>query len=622
MPLFNLTFDSPFFGGTASSVLVPHKFDVAIAGRGYMLDRDYMAQTPLISSIRATRTQGDGSTEMGEQSLNPEDLWRRSQQSWHFGAGQTYLDRDDSNRRRFNASKGIDPWTEGELSLLNTTTRALNTSSTNLHLVVAGSRLYVADGAALKWTDSLSSWNTVTGTSGVAITSLATDGKTIWIADGTDIYKTTSTTTTASKFASNVGADILGFVKNRLVYSENDKLHQVTNFSSAATASILDHANDDITWIGFAEAPGHIMCGATLDKKAYIYKITLTAEGTNLGAPSVAGELPDGETLFAIGSYLGFIVLGTSKGARFCTVDSNGNLTIGAIIPTPEAVRCFEGQDEFIWYGLTNYEGTSGLGRMSLRTFSDPQALKPAYASDIYVNTSILSEYSVAATAATLSVVTYDNKRVFSVSGSGVWAEDTASLVPSGTIDCGRFNFGITERKIPVFLDVTFASGFAGSVSMHVAKDGSGVFDAVGTQTTSSPNLTAASFEMKTGSVDQAEMRFTLNRGSTVTQGPTLIRYTVRAQPVPTLRRRLVLPLLLSEKVQTRGKTLVTYDLGEELNTIEGWLASRQILTVQIGHESYQSALEDFDFVALHPTVANGDNSFWNGTCILQFKTI
>jgi hypothetical protein len=168
-------FDAPFFTGTAATTLVPYKFDVAVAGRGYMLDREYLSQTPMISSIRATRTQGDGSNEPGEQSLNPEDLWRRSQQSWHFGAGQTYLDREDSNRRRFRSSKGINPWVEGKLSLLNGTTQSLAATGTVLPMVVAGSRLYAADGATLKYTTDLSSWSTVTGTSGVKISSLASD---------------------------------------------------------------------------------------------------------------------------------------------------------------------------------------------------------------------------------------------------------------------------------------------------------------------------------------------------------------------------------------------------------------------------------------------------------------
>jgi len=170
-----------------------------------------------------------------------------------------------------------------------------------------------------------------------------------------------------------------------------------------------------------------------------------------------------------------------------------------------------------------------------------------------------------------------------------------------------------------VFLDATFASGFAGLVASYIAKDGSTSFSAVGNQTTSG-NQISATYELNVGTVDQAEVRFVLSRGATVTQGPTVLRYTVRAQPVPGLRRRLVLPLLLVDKVQTRARSFTVYDPSEELAVIEGWRSTKQIVVVQIGHEAYASTLEDFDFVATHP-MSNG-SEFWNGTCIVQFKTI
>jgi hypothetical protein len=603
-------FDAPFFTGTAATTLVPYKFDVAVAGRGYMLDREYLSQTPMISSIRATRTQGDGSNEPGEQSLNPEDLWRRSQQSWHFGAGQTYLDREDSNRRRFRSSKGINPWVEGKLSLLNGTTQSLAATGTVLPMVVAGSRLYAADGATLKYTTDLSSWSTVTGTSGVTISSLASDGYTVWIADGADVYSTNAGSTSAASLSTK-DADILGYVKGRLMIGADNVLTFMSNITSGAHTDLWTHPSTNWAWKGFAESPGYIIAGGSTDSKSILYKITITAEGTALSAPSVAGELPDGETLFSVGSYLGFVFLGTSKGARFCTVDGNGNLTIGSLIPTPYPVRCFEGQDEFVWFGWSNYDGVStGLGRMSLRTFADTGALLPAYASDLMVTS----------TANVLSVKTFNGKRVFTVSGAGVYVEDTANLVASGTVNCGRFNFGITESKIPSFVDVTFASGFAGSVQTAIAVNGSSTFTAVGTQTTSSANQTTTTFETNANAVEQAEVQFVLSRGTTTTQGPVVERYTVRAQPVPQLRRRIVLPLLLSDRVQTRARSTVTYDTGEELGVIEGWRSTKQAVTVQIGHESYASTVEDFDFVATHPT--NGASQFWHGTCIVQFKTL
>ena len=63
------------------------------------------------------REQRDTSNEAGEQRLNTQ-FWARSQTDWARGAGQEYFDNDDSDRRRFNTSSGIDPWTKGQVSLL------------------------------------------------------------------------------------------------------------------------------------------------------------------------------------------------------------------------------------------------------------------------------------------------------------------------------------------------------------------------------------------------------------------------------------------------------------------------------------------------------------------------
>lgn len=597
----------PFFTGQSQSDEVPYRFDVAIGGVGYMLDRKMMMDSPLVSSVRATRAQGDGSQEPGEQSLNPEDLWRRTQQSWHLGAGQDYLDREDSNRRRYRSSKGIDPWTKGQISLLNDTTETLNASGTNLRLMPAGSRLYAADGTALKYTTDLTNWNTVTGTSGVSITGIASDGFNVWVTDGANVYKTDTSSGAAASWSTE-DLDSLWYVKNRLLGADANDLMYASNIATPTFTSLFAHNVTTFTWVGAAEAPAHIIVGGYSGDKSLIYRIAITAEGTALGAPTVCGELPDGEILYAVNSYLGFILLGTSAGARFCTVDSNGNLTIGSIIPTTSPVRCFEGQGEFIWFGMTNYDGTStGLGRMSLRSFSELDALKPAYASDLMVT----------AQANILDVVTFSDVRVFAVSGDGFYKEDTANLVASGTIDSGRFNFGITEHKIPLFVDVTFASGFNGSVTTSYAVDGSSTFTTAGTVTAA--DTTSVTHAMSENDCDQVEIRHVISRGSPTTSGPTIVRHTVRAQPVPILRRLIRLPIKLHDRETTNTGTFSYWDTQAELERIEEWRTSKQVLTVQVGHTSYSAVVEDFDFIALQPTADRGG---WQGTCLVQFKTV
>lgn len=136
-----------------TSALVPAVLPFAIDGHPFLIDSDYERQT-----VQVIRQQADTSTEAGEQSLTPLGLWRRSQESWHHGAGQDFLDgrqgETPTDPHRFRSSKGIDCWTRGQVSLLHPTLRVWSTSNTNLFLVTAQNDiglfvLYVADGNEL-----------------------------------------------------------------------------------------------------------------------------------------------------------------------------------------------------------------------------------------------------------------------------------------------------------------------------------------------------------------------------------------------------------------------------------------------------------------------------------------
>lgn len=136
-----------------TSDLVPGLLPIAIDGHAYLCEPAYQRQT-----VPVMRQQADTSTEAGEQSLNPQGLWRRSQESWHHGAGQPFLDGRQGDTptdpHRFRVSKGLDIWTRGQVSLLHSTLKPLATTNENLYLAVAQTPptlgelfvLYVADG--------------------------------------------------------------------------------------------------------------------------------------------------------------------------------------------------------------------------------------------------------------------------------------------------------------------------------------------------------------------------------------------------------------------------------------------------------------------------------------------
>jgi hypothetical protein len=453
---------------SVSTNLVPSIFPIAIDGKPYNLDFNNPMGGNLYrrDSVALLRTQADSARVAGESSVSPEIFWRRSFDSWHAGAGQTHADRQQqiSNPDRFRASKGMDVWTKGELKALNDVA-AQNpaTPNENIGLVVAGARLYAFNATKTYFTsetDTSWAWTEVTGTPANAPAGIASDGKNVWIAHTDAIWKTDTSSTAATTFANPPAGTWTGiwFNKGKLFASTSDgKIHTISG--AGTVTNVIDRSTLGFTWTSATGVGGyHYFAGFNGDK-SIIFKVTLTAEGTALSAGVVAGELPDSEKVLHLDGYLGYLIIGTNKGIRFANTDTNGYITIGGLIQTNQPVYCSEGQDRFVWFGWGNYDDvSSGLGRMDLAEFT--ATLTPAYASDLMAGKPALkTSLSIASQIAAdpilgdvLSVVTYDNKRVFAVKAKGIFTETTAK-VPLATLDTGLISHGIIDTKYAAFMD-------------------------------------------------------------------------------------------------------------------------------------------------------------------------
>lgn len=604
---FAALLDAPYFTGVTTSSEVPGKYDISLNGHPYMLDLKMDDSNFTRQSIPLLRNQADTGGEPGEQSLSPEELWRRSQSDWTHGAGQTYRDREDSDPKRFRSSKGVNVWEPWALQLLPDTSSKRASANANLSLIPVGTYLYLTDGTALLYTQSLTGapvWTTVTGTPAAA-TSIASDGFNVWTAHGASgIYKTTrGAAASASQTTGTVS--LLGYVKGRLMAAQGPSLYNVINFTGVAAlpAALYTHPNSDFTWVGFAEGLSAIYAAGFSGDKSLIYRTATKADGTALDVPVVAGELPDGEVVRSIGAYLGYILLGTDKGVRFCAADASGNLTIGALIRTTSPVYCFEGQDRFVWFGWSNYDSAStGLGRLDLQTFTF--ALTPAYATDLMAT----------GQGTVLSVATFGDVRVFAVSGLGVFGEST-NRVASGSLDSGLITYGIPDTKVSVFLDVRLRN-VAGTNTQYVSADG-GPFANIGSR---SDVASTTPFQVGQVSGETFEVRTVLARSATdPTTGPIVTRTTLRSYPRPKRGEVFTVPILLHEQMVNRTGGEFRINPADELTTLLSLQSTRQLVTYQVGMASYTVLLDDSIFTYSHRT---HDGRGWNGTCLVKLKAL
>jgi hypothetical protein len=608
---FTLPFTYSWYEGVGTSVDVPARFDVALNGRGYMIDTMHSSFKEGLATIPLIRQQADNSEEPGESTINPEDLWPRSQSTWHLGAGQEYLDAPDSTRARFRSSLGIDPWTRGQLKPLHTVENVYDTAAANLAILRVGTYVYVVDNNSLKFADTpYTGWSTV-DIFGLetpqSVKSIASDGHTIYAALGSAGINTTVAGELTSTDFSDLSATLIAYVKGRIMAANGHDIYNVTA-AGAAPSALFSHPNTDFTWVGFAPGPGQIYAAGYSGDKSLIYRIPIKTDGTGLDVPLVAAELPDGEVVTAIGGYLGFVTVGTTEGFRLAVADGEGNLTLGALVKTGNSVRSFEPQDRFMWFGWEDRdEFRSGLGRMDLSAFTSDNV--PAYASDLMAGV----EGDPVQGPVESIVTTYENQRMFTVAGSGVFLE-TAEAVTDAYLDTGKINYGIPDSKIALRLSMKHqALAAEGSVGIYVSAD-ERPFSLVGLSNTITSVAPLEALKVPEVAAQFFELRIVLNGPETVFE-----RYDFRSYPAAQRGMTIIVPLLLHEEVTTAIDKRQPMDPRSEYDYIESYVGLPRLISYQELGYAYSVFVEGIQLVRHSVTK---DRRWWNGTLLVKMKVL
>lgn len=596
-------------------------FNVALGGHPYMID--WKSEKPIsFEPVPFIRQQSDQSDQPGEQSVNPEGLWRRSAESWHFGTGQEDYDRKDSDPHRFFDSQGIDPWEQFKIKLHKDTDQKHAAADTNLRLAVAGTRLYYTHGTTLDYITDVTvdtpTRTAVTGHPANASTSIVSDGFNVWTAHGTNgIYKTTrSIGAMASHITGTVS--ILGYVRNRVMAAQANIIYDVTALAMGGTPGALPaahftHPNVDFAWVDFAENNGFIYAAGRSGDKSLIYKIGIVDDATALDAPAVAGQLTDGEEVTHINGYLGnFLLICTNQGFRLAVTVEGGDLRIGALVETTSPILASEPQGRFIWFGLGNFTAThTGLGRLSTQFFTDTEQLVPAYASDLMVATQNNIQ----------SIVTFQGIRVFTISQVGLYAEHLTRLVPSGHLDTGRITYGMTEPKIGVWLDFQHSITAAGHEILVSYDDAPYV--SLGIHGGDEDDHADVTHFLGIVKATSFSFRIVLNRNALDdTEGLELHSWTFRAQPTAEPTDYIFATIFIAPVVEDVNGDPRDMNAKLELDHLRILRRERQIAKWQMSGLSYNVFLEDFQMMFKSTMNNEQGHEGPNVSCLLKMKVI
>lgn len=618
------SFDDPYSEATDS---LPPSYSAAVVGlngRAYLIDNQSGEYTRFGIDVVQQRNVGDARDIL----LLPQGIWRQSVNSWHQGAGQTNMDRDDALQYRYENSYGINPWNRWEISLLNETAQMYQPTGTHsTFMTTVGGYLAVIRDNSIYWFNNFSgtpysTTSTISSTgsyvidiadAGLEVTTLHSDGK---------VYTTSGPGVTPASSKTISGANFIAYEKDYLICGHANKLYDITQ-SYSAGSPIYTHPVSSFSWISAAEGANCIYVLGGNGDRWVVHRVGIKTDGTALQNCVVAATLPDGEIGYSISSYLGYVFIGTNRGVRMAVADNNGDLTLGAIIPTESPVRCFEGQDRFVWYGNSTIsqvytpvsgdshaeyfptDTVSGLGRMDLTTFTTT-SLTPAYANDLVA--ADIPEGTVR------SVLTFSDKRVFLVDNKVYY--ETDNKMPGGWLSQGIMSFSVEDLKAALYMQGKWYP-LTGFIDFDLSYDSSGYsrfarFTVQDTIRSDNVALSGVKFS-------RVQSRYVLIRdqGDNLL-GPRMTRWELRSSPVKGRASRWKIPVMNYEEIELDGVN-ITRDPLNEYNKLMDLVQSGSVFIYQESGQAYQVVARDFEW---RPEKVSSNGKSWQGVFVIVIEEV
>lgn len=554
---------------SASYALEGVQYAFAIGGMPFLSaisDQNAMTR----SGAEQKKEQFDNRREPGEQSLS--SWWLRSQSTFVGGEGILNQDPDlvqaanlqNKHTIQYGHGVGVDPWTNGQLTLLRRTVQRIADSSGNKHFLVGYNdgtdRYWSAVGNALKSDDGTTA-TAVTWGGANTIRALASDGTAYYAADNVNVYKGTGSGAGAAWTATGTTNVCLGWAKGRMMLGLDNKVYETDGAGTKALR--FTHLNASWTWTAFTDGTNAIYAAGYAGSQGAIYKFVLDTSG-NVPVLASGGiqtaQLPLGEVVYSMTSYLGaFVGIATSRGFRVGEIDSNGDIQYGPLLVT-NALGCkaVAAYDRFFFFAAPNaIDGQSGLYRVDLgqpvQDTSSSAGGRFAYATDLQAGV----------TGDVTAVTNFGNsdRMVLAVVGQGSYLEHATDKEPTGYLQTGRIRFNTLEPKIYKFITVKTSRTLMGSVGVSVIEPGGAETSLLTVSQGGNATIDDVVMAAPSRATEWVQLKLTLGRSSTDTsQGGEVDGYQLKVMPGSTRQRMITIPLLCFDKEKTQSGQMVGYE--------------------------------------------------------------
>lgn len=573
---------------------------VTLNGVKYQIDLGGFIRRPL----NASRQLQDQGAEPSESTLASHNTWKRTIRDWSMGAGQDWFDENDplNDRRRFRKSKGIDIWTDRQLTLLpfGFDGGTIGSNGATAGLLRAGDT-YVygyADGSAFHITMN-GTVTACTGEAGTFSDLTAWDGYVYFAGSGT-LQRVTVGGTAVSTFGS-LTPDLIEAVAGRLLAADGVSLYEIdaTGAKQGGT-DIFQHPNSSWTWSALEGAPNGIYAAGDDGYTSTVYLVPVVDATGDLVAPYPVLPLPPGEIVREIKHLAGLIFLATNKGVRMCTINGSGFLGMGPAVTAFGDTQCLAVDGNYLYAGWSSepVDGEVAVGRIAPDRWT--QQMVPRYACDVAHNDT-----------GTVRAVAVLNGQVFFMFDDGSSATKVVYASPTVLEDLGYLYSGgisyLTPENKRFFMVEGQCAPLQGSITVNVDDymDGTSGLSLVMDTATQTEETAYDSTPLETEAV---EAEIILARAVDTTSTPTLHRVTLGSSPIRFPTEEIILPVILKSRVGSAGAT-ESLDIQAEWEALHTLFLTQERVSFTFGSRTETVTV---DAVASEPSGALPGLVDWN----------
>jgi len=617
-------------------------YDFAVNGSPFLLaTSDQYPYTRAFAQMK--KDQIDQSLNPGEQSLTM--WWTRNQSDFSGGAGIKYYEpvSDERVMRSYVSSVGINPWNIGEISLLNSMSTITDDGFDFIVCMISGVERIVSITATtitVRNKDTLAVINTISGQTGLLGIIAVNDRFVVW--NTGNVYVSSADGTTISAIYSNTtGHSIqrVWLVKQRFIVAQTDTSNSKSSLTekplkvsgsstTLGTDHIYEHPNSAWKWTDIVGTPQAILAAGYAGNQSAVFKFTLVDTGTSttngtivqIGQPVTAMELPIGEWVTCMSSYLGgFLGIGTNLGFRVGVVDDYGNITYGQLVfKADKGAVSITQYDSYFYVAVTNgVNGQHGCYRVNLadqdnNTYMRLVLSQYAYATDVYIS----GTHGVSGNVTKIGITAAG--KVALASNASTLSIETDTKLASGTITMGQIRYNTYENKLfkKVSVKGTFPIGTKADINSIKADDTTfGMYTISGEDTI---EVTPRDPQMSLG------FQLVLYSNSTTNTSPTIKGFQVKSLPAVPRQQNIQFSLLCFDfESDMHGNK--AGGIGKALRRFADLVAETKlgdIILFQDFHtnENIYGIVEELEFNQVAPPRPN--TSGFGGIITVRLKTV